>query len=282
MTRLRQNKKTLWIYRALIQASAILLLVAAVGCTSSTAIQLPPFPPPHLNNSDMEKPSTETPHTQPASPPASETTESQSNAGQLVERQAESQISSLPGVPVFEFKDGEPSWYTVDDDVMGGVSDSKVAVMFSQTGPEDNLVEEYRLLFSGTMSLENNGGFSSVRSDWAPVDLSAYNGILLRVLGDGKSYRLRIRTAEFGSSISYNALFRTEANQWRLAYVPFEAMIPTRRGFRMSVGPLNPADVASFGLMLSDKQPGEFALQVDWMRAVTTEDVEALRQTLIQ
>ncbi len=241
-----------------------LLLVCTAGCTQANTIQLPPLP---LSDSVSQsiastpepivtnpEPETESPTAMPTEIP-------------------------LFGRSIFQFQEGEPGWYTVDDDVMGGVSDSEVSVIFSQTGPDSNLVEGYRLLFSGIMSLENNGGFSSVRSDWAPIDLSEYDGILLRVLGDGKSYRLRIRTTEFGSSISYNALFRTEAEKWRLAYVPFDEMVPTRRGFVMDVGQLDSATVASFGFMLSDKQPGEFALQVDWMRAITTADLQNLDQS---
>ena len=169
---------------------------------------------------------------------------------------------SLPGVELFTFAAGEPEWYTVDDNVMGGVSSSTVSVT------EDSVLQ-----FSGTMSLDNNGGFSSVRSSWEPMDLSGTDGILLRVLGDGKTYRLRIRSVEVGPEISYNALFGTTPDSWTIVYVPFADMVPTYRGFVMDVDQLNPATIGSFGLMLSDKQPGEFGLLVDWMRAVSEDDL---------
>jgi hypothetical protein len=145
---------------------------------------------------------------------------------------------------------------------MGGVSSSTVDIL------EPNI-----LSFSGTMSLANNGGFSSVRSEWQPIDLRGYDGILLSVLGDGKYYRLRIRSATTGSEISYNAIFETSADSWELIYIPFAEMVPTYRGFTMSVAELDTANIGSFGFMLSDKQPGEFGLQVDWMRAVSLEDL---------
>jgi hypothetical protein len=48
-------------------------------------------------------------------------------------------------------------------------------------------------------------------------------------------------------------------------------MVPTYRGFVTPDSPLNPASIGSFGFMLSDKQPGEFSLQVDWILGVTEE-----------
>lgn len=171
-------------------------------------------------------------------------------------------VPPLPGTEIFSFTSGEPGWYIVDDNVMGGVSSSTASIVDPDT-----------LLFTGLMSLDNNGGFSSVRSDWTLTDLSSADGVLLRVLGDGKAYRLRIRSDENGRGISYNALFETTSETWQVVYIPFAGMVPTYRGFVMDVGQLDAATIGSFGFMLSDKQPGEFELRVDWIRAVSEEEV---------
>ena len=168
----------------------------------------------------------------------------------------------LPGAEIFGFEGNEPGWYTVDDNVMGGVSSSTVEIL-----------EPGVLVFTGRMSLENNGGFSSVRSEWSPTNLSRADGVLLRVAGDGKLYRLRIRSTQTGRDISYNASFETVPDTWKVIYIPFDLMMPTFRGFLMDVGTLDPATIASFGFMLSDKQPGEFGLRVDWIRAVSEEEL---------
>lgn len=176
----------------------------------------------------------------------------------------------LPGIELFDFMGQGPAWYTVDDDVMGGVSSSAVAIV------------ENDLLFSGTMSLDNNGGFSSVRSQWAPVNLSRFDGVLLRVLGDGKAYRFRIRGLETGRDISYNAVFQTTPDTWELVYIRFADMVPTYFGTTVNVGELDTAAIGSFGFMLSDKQAGEFELLVDWIRVVSeTELQEATRRASI-
>jgi monofunctional biosynthetic peptidoglycan transglycosylase len=175
--------------------------------------------------------------------------------------------SALPGIELFSFAAGEAAWYTVDDVVMGGVSSSRVEI-----------VEPNILFFSGSMSLENNGGFSSVRSKWNIVDLSGFDGVLLRVLGDGNVYRLRIRTEGTGGDVAYNGAFETTPDEWIHVYVPFANMVPTYRGFVMDVDQLDATSIGSFGFMLSDKQTGDFGLQVDWIHAVSEDELQAFSQ----
>ncbi|MFK7803719.1 MAG: CIA30 family protein [Anaerolineae bacterium] len=231
--------------------------VAPVKVTESEAIlpattDIPPTQPPIEPTPTVMSTPTSEPTFTPTAEPTSEPT-----------------AQPLPGSELFTFTAGEPGWYTVDDNVMGGVSSSTVAI-----------AESSQLYFSGDMSLENNGGFSSVRSDWQINDLTGFDGVLLRVKGDGKVYRLRIRTDSVGRSISYNALFKTTAETWTTVFVPFAEMVPTYRGFIMDVGPLDPATIGSFGFMLSDKQPGEFELTVDWMRAVSAGDIQIFADPL--
>jgi len=150
------------------------------------------------------------------------------------------------------------NWIVVNDGVMGGLSKGNFSI--------DN---EGHALFKGYVSLENNGGFASIRSQWTPYDLKDFDGILLRVRGDGKIYRFRIRTEQTGSNISYTALFSTEENKWQEVYIPFSEMVPLYRGFIVNdAGPLSPASIRSFGFMLADKQQGEFMLEVDQISAV--------------
>ena len=166
----------------------------------------------------------------------------------------------INGFLLFDYDGNDPSWYTVNDDVMGGVSTSFVSTD----------LDKQRLTFSGNLSLENNGGFASIRSQYADYDLSQYDGIALRVRGDGNVYRLRIRTEETGSAISYTAWFETQAGSWQDVYIPFSKMLPLYRGVIVkSAGPIDPASIRSFGLMLADKQQGEFMLEVDWISALS-------------
>lgn len=174
--------------------------------------------------------------------------------------------SQGPGQPLFTFNGSEPSWYSVDDNVMGGISSSTARV-----DPNSQ-----KLTFSGNVSLDNNGGFASTRSEWTGYDLRGYDGILIRVRGDGNVYRLRARTERTGAEVAYTASFETEVDTWQEVYIPFAEMIPTYRGFIVNAaGPLDPAAVRSFGLMVSDKQEGQFFLEVDWINAVAVKRNES-------
>ncbi len=75
------------------------------------------------------------------------------------------------------------SWRVVDDGVMGGLSKGDFGV-------SDGGV----LTFRGTLSLENNGGFSSIRTEKVKMDLSGADGLLVRVKGDGRTYQMRFGT----------------------------------------------------------------------------------------
>lgn len=88
-----------------------------------------------------------------------------------------------------------PEWYAVNDGVMGGESRGGPAIVDGQ------------LIFSGQISLENNGGFSSVKSSGHQFDVSAFHSLRLRVKGDGRNYQLRLYTdARYGQSpIAYTA-----------------------------------------------------------------------------
>ena len=229
------------------------------GCVNNQAVLLP--------TTDIEEEITKTERiARDAESSITQTTTPTNSTGSIMTTPTSKTTTDLPGREIFAFGDGEPFWYTVDDNVMGGVSSSFV-----------DIIEPGIMSFSGTMSLDNNGGFSSVRSDWTPTDLSDADGVLLRVLGDGKVYRLRIRSADTGPEISFNAAFETTPETWKVVYVPFSSMVPTYRGFIMDVDALDPSSIGSFGFMLSDKQPGGFRLLVDWIRAVSEEELETYK-----
>lgn len=155
----------------------------------------------------------------------------------------------------FDEAGGEPAWVAVNDDVMGGVS--RGAAQFV----------EGHLRFSGMLSLENNGGFASVRADARAFDLRDAEALVLRVQGDGRTYQVRLTTdARVGrSAVTYRAEFPTTAGEWREVRVPLAALVPTYRGSRLDGPPFDPARVEEIRLYAGDGQAGAFALLVDWI-----------------
>jgi len=179
-----------------------------------------------------------------------------------VETRKEPQISaSAPAksMTLFDFSGAadEPGWTAVNDGVMGGISRGGAKLVAGS------------LHFRGILSLENNGGFSSIRSSGPTRDLTAAEVIVLRVKGDGRTYRFQIATnAQFrGSRISYQAEFPTKRDDWTEARVPISALVPMFRGQTLSGPPLDRARVQEIGLSLADGKPGAFALEIAWIRA---------------
>jgi monofunctional biosynthetic peptidoglycan transglycosylase len=151
----------------------------------------------------------------------------------------------------------EPEWAAVNDGVMGGLS---------QGGPR---IHDGHLHFSGTLSLENNGGFSSARTRPGNHDLSAAKAMVLRLKGDGRTYQLRLSTdaRHRGSRISYGAEFPTKAGEWIEVTVPFATLVPSHHGRRLEGPALDLSKVEEIGLLIGDGRAGAFALTVDWMKA---------------
>lgn len=143
-------------------------------------------------------------------------------------------------------------WSSVDDRVMGGVSHSRLR--FDAHG---------HAIFEGAVSFANNGGFASVRS--GPLNLGApgAHGYAIEVRGDGKRYKLNLRTDDSFDGINYQAIFEAPAGAWVVVRLPLGTFHPTFRGRGVpGAPPLDPARVRQAGLMIADRQEGAFALAV--------------------
>lgn len=144
-------------------------------------------------------------------------------------------------------------WEIVNDDVMGGLSESNFQIN-----------EDGHAVFLGNISLENNGGFASVRNN-ASLNLEEFNCLRLRVKGDGKQYSFRLWTGEGDKThrFSYDMRFDTDAGSWMEVILPFSEFHPFFRGVPvMDVPSLDLSNIHQYGFMISDKQQGEFRLEI--------------------
>ncbi len=147
------------------------------------------------------------------------------------------------------------TWSTVNDPVMGGLSTSTVT--FGDGG----------LLFSGTISLENNGGFASARSPQNP-DIgrraTGAKSLRVRAVGDGKTYVLKVGAA--GQSWSYIQRFDSEAAVERTYELSIGGFRPV--GMRLDPAPdapqtLDPSTISQVAVYILDEQQGPFAITID-------------------
>ena len=164
--------------------------------------------------------------------------------------------------------DIKETWGVLDDVVMGGVSQSNIRLY-------DN-----KAIFSGIVSTDNNGGFASVRTRNfnPPLDISEYEGIELRVIGDGKRYKFITRCEGKWDGIGYCYSFDTVYNFPTTIRIPFPDLIPVFRAKTVSdAGDFDSSKVYSMQLMLSKFEydgglnpkfeAGSFGLQIEYIKA---------------
>jgi Complex I intermediate-associated protein 30 (CIA30) len=169
--------------------------------------------------------------------------------------------------PLFDFTQYSSNlkevWGALDDVVMGGVSESNIRF-------KESIAE-----FSGNVSTANSGGFASVRTrNFDPaIDLSAYEGIALRVKGDGNRYKFMLRTESRWDGVAHCHSFDTIADTWITVQIPFSEFIPVLRAKTVPIAAFDLKSVNAFQLMLSKFeydgalnphfQPGLFRLQLE-------------------
>ena len=164
--------------------------------------------------------------------------------------------------PLMDFSDAAVArqWVSVNDNVMGGVSEGGFRITDDET-----------LEFSGSLSLENRGGFASIRTRPADLNLDGYDTIALRVKGDGRTYYINLRTSSGRAAGSYRAPLKTQKGTWQEVRIPLKDFKYTAFGRRIAgADPLMANKVQSVGFTLSDKQAGFFRLEVDWISAAGT------------
>jgi monofunctional biosynthetic peptidoglycan transglycosylase len=154
---------------------------------------------------------------------------------------------------LFAFDDParEAEWRIVNDGVMGGVSKGRFRITEART-----------LEFSGSISLENNGGFASIRSSPRPLGLHPGDVIHVRLRGDGRRYFLNLYVPGSRTAFSYRAGIETTRGEWMGIRIPIERFRASWFG-RQVDDPLEVERVHSLGFMLSDGKPGPFQLEID-------------------
>ena len=157
----------------------------------------------------------------------------------------------------FDTKNDAQDWGSVNDNVMGGRSEGTFRVN------RKGILEFY-----GDLSLENRGGFASVRAEPPDLDISKTDALVIRVRGDGRSYYFNVTVPTRLIAFSYRAQFDTEADQWQEVRLPLNSFQATWFGRTIPGAPaLQAKNIRSLGFMIADKKAGPFKLEVDWIGA---------------
>ena len=141
-------------------------------------------------------------------------------------------------------------WQVVDDVVMGGRSSGSFEVNRDGHG-----------VFSGRVSLENNGGFSSVRYRFKRISTIGHTKVVLRLKGDGKSYQFRMK-AHASDYYSYIYTFNT-SREWETIEIPLADMYPAFRGRILDIGNFDQDGIEEIGFLIGNKKAENFTLLID-------------------
>lgn len=153
---------------------------------------------------------------------------------------------------LFDFDSGSDlsNWRVVDDTVMGGRSAGNFGINAAGHG-----------VFQGDVSLENNGGFSSIRYRFPTQKMEGFSSIQIKLKGDGKRYQFRVKSDRYDRH-SYIYHFQTSGD-WEVIEIPLAEMEPKFRGraLRMSNYPGQVAEEIAF--LISNKRAEAFHLEID-------------------
>ena len=160
--------------------------------------------------------------------------------------------------PLFDFNRNAPldNWVVIEDGVMGGRSRGSLR-------PDG----EGHGLFSGKVSLENNGGFASIRLDCGRVPLSDAHAVVMQLKGDGKRYQFRIRASK-SDAHAYVHYFETSGD-WEEISLPLNDFYPTFRGRRLELPNFSAASLEEIGILIGNRREEHFELRIKSIGLVT-------------
>lgn len=148
----------------------------------------------------------------------------------------------------FNSNSTKTDWQIVDDVVMGGRSDGGFSINEAGHG-----------IFQGKVSLENNGGFSSLRHS-LNAKVGNRTKVKLTLKGDGKAYQFRIKSS-YNDRHSYISEFQT-TGEWQEIEISLSSMYPAFRGRKLEIPNFNSDQISELAFLIGNKKPETFRLEI--------------------
>lgn len=147
-------------------------------------------------------------------------------------------------------------WQVVNDGVMGGLSEGKAEL------------DENSLVFTGTVSLRNNGGFTSLKSPFQNWDLSQMKTVEIRYRSTGFTMALTLENTPAWYLPNAKLTLPETSGEWHTLNVPIEGFRMYQMGQPIGQSPSASffSDVQRIGFMNQDKKVGNLRLEVDYIR----------------
>ncbi len=160
-------------------------------------------------------------------------------------------MTTMQSGTIFNFNKASDisNWSVVDDVVMGGRSSGIFYLNKEGIG-----------VFEGRVSLENNGGFSSLRYPFKEMSTKTYSKIILKVKGDKKTYQFRVKEKST-DYYSYIASFKT-TEDWQTIKISLSEMYPAFRGRTLDIPNLNSDSIETVAFLIGNKVAESFKLEI--------------------
>ncbi len=160
-------------------------------------------------------------------------------------------FTSMTSKVIFDFnkKSNLKDWIIVDDVVMGGESSGSFKLNPDGFG-----------VFEGSISLDNNGGFSSLRYRSKKILIKEYTKIIIKLRGDGKKYQFRIKSNS-GDYYSYISSFPT-SGEWQEIEIPLKEMYPSFRGRKLDQANFSNDYFEEIAFLIGNKKKEKFKLLI--------------------
>ncbi|QLG44021.1 CIA30 family protein [Costertonia aggregata] len=161
----------------------------------------------------------------------------------------------MNNISLFDFsRDSDISkWVVVNDGVMGGLSQGSFKLNKKGHGE-----------FSGYVSLENNGGFSSIRYPIKTLSTEPYSRFEIKLRGDRKNYQFRAKSQRYQRH-SYISKIETNGD-WQTITVKFSDMYPAFRGNILDIPNYDGRALAEIAFLIGNKKAEDFKLEIDYIR----------------
>ncbi|WP_373954073.1 CIA30 family protein [Vibrio pomeroyi] len=172
--------------------------------------------------------------------------------------------ASTAGTEMIDFTQANEhkNWTATNDNVMGGVSTGRL------------IYDGGMSQFKGELSLENNGGFSSINRSVESLS-SKVDNVELTFVGDGRTYQLRFTTWKDGYRTNYKHNFETiKGEQIKKAFQLTDFQAVFRGRLLSGVPELKAQDIKQIGFLIADKQPLPFELNLLQIQFKTLQETE--------
>ena len=150
-------------------------------------------------------------------------------------------------------------WKLLSDNIMGGVTKSKIEYTNNS------------VLLTGNISLDNYGGFSSIKTKYKSVDLSKYNGIKIKFKSTNQKFAFTLEDNQNWTQPNYKREFSSKKEDtWEEVIIYFkdfqEIVIGETTGNMMKSKSLK--NIVRMGIMTYEKKEGSFSLEVDYIEFI--------------